>query len=124
MMPLGGDHGEARIMWPEVRSMIRFLYLSVLTCALPTGCATNDRLVYANFEAVRPHASNKEEVTQLLGEPERNLGERWIYERPDKHLHAIIDFDGSGKVERKQWIDAMSTDKTWIDSKEKGSGKH
>ncbi len=107
----------------EVRSMIRSLGPWVYLCVGAAGCATNDRLVYSNFEAVRPHSSSKEEVNALLGEPDRNLGDQWIYERPNQHLHAIIDFDGSGKVERKQWIDAMSLDKTWVDSQSKGSGK-
>jgi len=79
------------------------------------GCNANpDRLVYDNYALIRPHVSTQEDVASLLGEPDQRLGDKWMYERPDKHLNAFVDFDERGRVTRKQWIDAMGN--MWDDS--------
>lgn len=80
------------------------------------GCAAPDRLAHANYDRIQQHASSHAEVVELIGEPNNKLGEMWLYERPDKHLTVMIDFDQNGKVERKQWIDGLG--ESWHDSKD------
>lgn len=83
---------------------------------LLSGCAAPDRLAHANYERIQQNASTQSEVEGLLGNPTNKLGDTWIYERPDKHLTVMIDFDKNGKVERKQWIDGLG--ETWHDTKD------
>ncbi len=80
------------------------------------GCAAPDRLGHANYDRIQQHASPHVEVAALIGEPDNKLGEMWLYERPDKHLTVMIDFDKNGKVERKQWIDGLG--ESWHDTKD------
>ena len=80
--------------------------------AMLAGC--QDLLVYQNFSQIHENASTQAEVARIIGEPDQKLGNQWLYERPDKHLTALVDFDESGRVTRKQWIDAMSG--VWEDS--------
>ena len=80
------------------------------------GCAAPDRLAQANYDRIQQHASSHVEVVELIGEPNNKLGDMWLYERPDKHLTVMIDFDKSGKVERKQWIDGLG--ESWHDTKD------
>ncbi|MBU0719397.1 MAG: hypothetical protein KJ749_14210 [Planctomycetes bacterium] len=77
------------------------------------GC--QDKLTHERFSQIQQNASTSTEVTALLGEPSHKLGESWYYERPEKHVTVIIDFDKAGSVSRKQWIDAMSAQ--WEDTK-------
>jgi hypothetical protein len=83
-------------------------------CAMLIGCHAPDKLVYDNYNRIQPCLSTEGDVTQLLGEPNHVLGERWMYERPEQHLHVFVDFGEDGRVERKQWIDAAAD--TWEDS--------
>jgi hypothetical protein len=80
------------------------------------GCAAPDRLAQANYDRIQQNASSHAEVVELIGEPDNKLGEMWLYERPDKHLTVMIDFDQNGKVERKQWIDGLG--ESWHDTKD------
>jgi len=88
--------------------------------AVVTGCqGKQDKLAYDNFIRIQQHLSTQAEVVQVLGEPSHVLGTRWMYERPDKHLFALIDFDGAGRVTQKQWVDAPAA--VWEDSHETGA---
>lgn len=82
------------------------------------GCA--DPLQYENFSHIRQNATQQWEVEKLIGEPDQKLDNQWLYERPDRHLTALVDFNAGGTVTRKQWIDAESG--VWEDSKEPGEG--
>ena len=102
-----------RISAPRLALLFSF---STLT-ALSTGCAKSDRLTRDNYNHVQIHASSKDDVRAALGEPSEILGDdQWLFERPEKHLRCLIDFDDKGRVTRTQWIDAMTN--TWHDSKE------
>jgi len=84
-------------------------------CCL-AGCrSTPDSLTYANFSRINQNASTESEVAAILGEPTNRLGRQWLYERPKQHLFVFVDFDESGRVSRKQWVDATSG--TWDDTK-------
>ena len=81
------------------------------------GCAEKDRLVHENYAQIRAHASTMDDVEAALGPPTNKLDDRWIYERPDKHLVVIIEHDKSGRVTRTQWVDALG--ETWHDTDDK-----
>ncbi len=82
------------------------------------GC--KDLLAYQNFNYIRESASSQADVTRLIGEPNARLGNKWMYDRPGKHLQVFIDFDESGRCCRKQWIDGINN--IWEDSDEAGGG--
>jgi len=81
------------------------------------GCAPPDRLAYDNYTQVRTTVSTEADVAAILGEPDQKMADTWIYQRPDKHLVVMIEFDDKGKVSRTQWIDAMG--ETWHDTEDK-----
>jgi hypothetical protein len=96
----------------------RGISAAVLWGLAVTGCASpkTNRFHYDNFAGIQPHRTTRAEVVGLLGEPDQKLGEDWwMYRRPEEHLHAIIEFDASGLVSRKQWIDAEGGE-TWQDT--------
>ena len=101
-------------------SITRFM-LAGAVAMLAAGCAAPDRLAHANYDRIQQHASSQSEVSDLIGEPSNKLGDTWLYERPDKHLTVMIDFDKGGKVERKQWIGGLG--ETWEDTKESATRK-
>ena len=79
------------------------------------GCAQNrDKLAYDNFTQIRTQVHSREDVEAILGEPDHRLDDRFMYERPDKHLHVFVEFDEKGRVTRTQWIDGLG--ETWHDS--------
>ena len=83
------------------------------------GCAT-DKLAVENFRQIRLRVSTEAEVISLVGPPDSKLQEHWIYQRPDKHLTAIVEFDPQGRVSRTQWIDAL--EENWEDTDEAKTG--
>lgn len=95
---------------------LRFRWLLVaivpgLAAVLP-GC--QDPLRHRNFDHIQVNASTQGEVARIIGEPSQKVENQWLYERPAKHLTALVDFDESGVVTRKQWIDG--TNAVWEDS--------
>ncbi len=106
-----------------VRSLARLggLAIVLVSVAMLVGCQAPDKLVYDNYTRIQTHLSTQADVTHSIGDPDHVLGERWMYERPEKHLNVFVDFDESGRVVRKQWIDAL--DETWEDSAERSSTK-
>lgn len=93
----------------------RMMWLPLIgTALLLQGCAA-DKLTRENFSQIRQNVSTRPLVVEIIGEPSQEFDNRWSYERPKDHLTVFIDFDESGYVSRKQWIDAMSA--TWEDAK-------
>jgi len=90
------------------------LALATASLAILVGCHAPDKLVYENYDRIQPNLSTEDDVTRLIGEPNHILGERWMYDRTDQHLHVFVDFDEGGRVARKQWIDAGGD--SWEDS--------
>jgi hypothetical protein len=81
------------------------------------GCAAKrDKLAYDNFTQIRTGVHNRDDVEAILGEPDQRLDDRFLYQRPDKHLHVFVEFDDKGRVSRTQWIDAMDESNLWHDS--------
>ncbi len=90
--------------------------LLLAATVLVSGCADKDKLVYENYTHIRAHSSTLDEVELVLGEPTNKLDDRWIYERPNKHLIVIVEFDKTHRVTRTQWIDALG--ESWHDTKD------
>ena len=97
-------------------ALTRFPRLSVavifVAVFMLSGC--RDKLVHERFSQIRQNHSTQSEVIELIGDPDDRLGDQWIYQRPDEHLIVLIDFDESGSVSRKQWIDANEA--VWEDT--------
>jgi len=103
-------------MWNRM-SGLKVLWLGSMVAMGVVGCGQNrDRLAYDNFTQIKTQVSSREEVVAILGEPDHRLDDRYLYERPDKHLHVIVEFDDKGRVTRTQWIDGLG--ETWHDTDE------
>lgn len=89
----------------------------VVVAATFCGCAQPDRVGRENYSQVRTGVHTADDVAAILGEPDSKLADMWIYQRPDRHLNVIIEFDAKGRVARTQWVDALG--ETWEDSDEK-----
>lgn len=101
-------------MW-NFSSRRRVAVLAAFVAIGLTGCAEKrDKLAYDNFTQIRTQVHNRDDVEAILGEPDQRFDDRFMYERPDKHLHVFVEFDDKGRVTRTQWIDAM--EETWHDS--------
>ena len=97
----------------------RTYVLLVLGCAglfLGACQSAPDRFVHENFTMIRPQHSTQADVVALIGEPSHRLGDLWMYERPEKHLFAKIEFDESGHVVARDWIDGAEG--VWEDSED------
>ena len=96
-------------------SRTRVFLLSTSVAIGLAGCAQKrDRLAYDNFTQIRTQVHSRDDVEAILGEPDHRLDDRFMYERPDKHLHVFVEFDESGRVTRTQWIDGLG--ETWHDT--------
>lgn len=100
-----------------MRRLRRYRLLVTLAGLAAAGCqAPADRLNHGNFALIQPGFSTQARVQELLGNPDSRWDELWLYQRPDRHLVVQVDFDETGRVARKQWIDALGD--TWDDSAE------
>ena len=97
---------------------VRFavVMLALAGVVLVAGCA-KDKLTHDNFMLVRQDVSTQADVSDLIGEPQERIDNRWLYERHKKGLIVLVEFDRQGKVERKQWINADTAE--WYDSSER-----
>ena len=102
---------KPRIGW---RLHAFFVVLCAQTVLFSAGCATQDKLTEGNFKQIRVQSATESDVQKLIGEPSNRLPGLWTFERPDKHLTAMVDFDETGRVTRVQWIDALG--ERWEDS--------
>ena len=78
---------------------------------LAAGCqAPADRMQIENFRQIRATVSSQADVAAVLGEASAEFEGKWLYERPEKHIRAIIDF-GSAEAKTKYGIIGV---KVWI----------
>ena len=92
------------------------LTLGFATLFLGACQSAPDKFVHRNFSLIRAQHSTQGDVIALIGEPSHQLGDLWMYERPEKHLFAKIEFDENGNVVEKDWIDGVKGE--WEDSDE------
>ena len=89
---------------------------------LAAGCqGRQDKLVYENFQLVRVRVSDRSHVTRSIGDPDHELGDEWLYLRPENHLVVRVEFDESGRVARTHGSDGGS--ETWEDSADAGGNQ-
>lgn len=76
--------------------------------ALGFSAGCHDKLTHERFSQLKLRASDQREVEAVIGEPDEKLGALWYWERPDKHVTAMIDFDERGLISRKRWNDGRT----------------
>lgn len=86
----------------------RLCGLVMLAALAFPGCSNRDSLTYENFTRVQKNAHTEADVNGILGEPSYRLNDIWIYERPSDHLVVKVEFDESGRVQRKEWVDGKT----------------
>ena len=77
-----------------------------------------DNLTRNHYEMILQNVSTTDDVARTIGDPDSMLEGQWQYERVDKHLNVIIDFNDDGVVVRKQWISAGEG--VWDDTEKPG----
>jgi hypothetical protein len=73
---------------------------------LVSGCS---KFTYERFQMIKPDVDTKEDVQQILGEPERKGGDFWYYEDDDEEEFAaarIFFYFDTNVVRGKEWISA------------------
>lgn len=88
---------------------------AALLIGVVSGC--ENKLTRQNFEMIQLGSSTKLEVTNTLGDKGlvRQDADQFEWEDEDRDLTVLIDFDETGHVTRKQWIDPDSWDDTQPD---------
>lgn len=82
------------------------LVLGVAVAAV-AGCRA--KWTYDEFTMVQQNIHTREDVREIMGEPNEDFaGKQWLYERPKEDLKVLFEFDESGRVVRKQWLDFTS----------------
>jgi hypothetical protein len=92
-----------------------------LSFGLSGGCRTPDRLTHDNFNHLRQSTSTEADVIAELGEPDHRMPGLWIYQRPEEHVYVKIEFDESGRMTRKEWIDGVTGN--WEDTADRPDAK-
>jgi hypothetical protein len=103
---LSGDQSMSR------RSLILTALAGGVLLTVLTGC---DQLSRKRFDMITVNVDQQYDVKKLIGPPDDKLDDQWVYERPEKHVHVLIDFDDSGRVVRKQWVDGLAEE--WMDTR-------
>ena len=85
--------------------------LGLLCLTVSTGC---DPLTRNRFDMMKVDVADEADVRATIGEPTLVLPGQWHFERPERHLNVLIDFNDQGVVSRKQWINTLSNE--WFDS--------
>lgn len=88
-------------------SPCRFTMLVLIAaCVCLAGCESsfNKR----NFEMIQAGFDDRFDVREILGDPDGDMGDVWVYDDLDRHYAARIFFDGDGRVLSKQWMDAKT----------------
>jgi hypothetical protein len=61
-----------------------------------------------NYEMIQVNVDDKYDVEMMIGAPEQDLDDHWIYDDLDEHYSAMIYFDHNGTVIGKEWIDSRT----------------
>lgn len=82
-----------RILWTAALLPILLLF----------GCES--KMNHKNFQMIQIGADDREDVRHILGKPNGDLGDVWMYDKSGEHT-ATIYFDDDGRVLNKEWIGA------------------
>jgi hypothetical protein len=78
--------------------------LPLLAAAALAGCAS--KFNHQNFSMIRDGVDRKQDVRELIGDPDQDLGDQWVYKNLDRNCTAIVFFQADGRVVGKEWSDA------------------
>ena len=123
---LHGDRGdgtkEPRTGALPMRRRSLHPLLLAATLILLAGCES--KFNRQNFAMIRIGMDNREDVRQILGEPDADMDDVWMYDDLDHHHSAQIFFDEDGRVLNKEWMDAETGkwegENPWADQPAKG----
>lgn len=96
---------------------LSLIFSALAMGTLACGCAAPDRVTAENYSTIRANSHSAADVEAILGPPDSKLVDMWVYQRPDQHVTVLIDFDGHGRVARKQWVDGKTG--AWDDTNDK-----
>ena len=89
---------------------------------LITGCES--KFNRQNFEMIRVGLDEREDVRAILGDPDADMEDVWMYDDLDRHLSAQIFFGDDGRVLNKEWMDAetgeWSGQNPWVNEPPEG----
>ena len=87
------------------RTAMAALSLVLVTIGL-VGCER--KFTRQNYDMITPDVDTKYDVRQMIGDPERDLGDQWYYEDLDRNLHARVFFHPNEVVRAKEWMDGKT----------------
>jgi hypothetical protein len=100
-----------------------FVWLTALVAL--TGCES--KFNHRNFQMIQPGVDDRVDVRKILGDPDAEMGDVWMYDDLDRHYAAQIFFDGEGRVLNKEWVDARIGDwegeNPWADKPPQGEAR-
>jgi outer membrane protein assembly factor BamE (lipoprotein component of BamABCDE complex) len=73
------------------------------------GCA--QRFSRERFDMITIGMDSRDDVRELMGEPDTRLDDQWLYDDVDERKSALIYFDRNGRVVSKEWMDTQEG--TW-----------
>jgi hypothetical protein len=68
------------------------------------GCES--KFNHHRFEMIRVGVDERIDVREILGDPDGDMGDVWMYDDLDRHYSAQVFFDDDGRVLSKEWMDA------------------
>jgi hypothetical protein len=102
----------------------RLLHPILLTVTLAAVAGCESKFNRHNFEMIRVGVDDQFDVRQLLGKPDSDMGDVWMYDDFNHRRSAQILFGDDGRVLNKEWMDADSGEWTggdpWADQPARG----
>ncbi len=86
----------------------RLLPLLVGLAGLATLGGCQRQFTRERFDMIKAGVDDRTDVEHILGKPEFRAQDVWYYEDQDRHIHAQIFFDETGRVLTKEWMDART----------------
>ncbi len=98
------------------------MFVLIAACVYLAGCES--KFNRRNFQMIQPGVDDRFDVRQILGDPDADMGDVWMYDDLDRHDSAQIFFDDDGRVFNKEWMDADTGDwegeNPWADQPPEG----
>jgi hypothetical protein len=88
----------------------RRLLTLVLVAAGVALAGCESKFNHDNFQMIRTGVDDRSDVRQVLGDPDSEMGDVWLYDDLDRHCSARIFFGDDGRVLDKEWMDAETGD--------------
>lgn len=111
-----------RLSYPPMCRRITYPLVLAAAVLLIAGCES--KFNRQNFEMIQIGMDDREDVRELLGKPNADMDDIWMYDDLDHHVSAQIFFAEDGRVLNKEWMDAetgeWSGENPWVDEPPEG----